>query len=152
MRAHDTKTTEDTCELIGDDITEFEDVLRVLGITQPKLMPKALNVPAHDLVKGSPADGNLRKSQYPCGNCGGDHDKRACQYKDEYLQCKTKSQTFWSPQCPHFITWCDNKQIVWRSVLGNWGSRILRSREMHVELTLSVSIPNLIVTVFHHTD
>ena len=36
VRAHDTTTVDDTCEIIGDDITEFEGVLRVLGLTQIK--------------------------------------------------------------------------------------------------------------------
>ena len=94
VRAHDTKSIEDTCEPISDDITEFEGVLRVLGITQLKGMSKAPNVPAHAPVKGSTADGNLRKFRYPCENCGGDHDNRACQHKDECLQCKTKSHGF----------------------------------------------------------
>ena len=36
VRAHDTTTVDETCERIGDDITEFEGVLRVLGLTQIK--------------------------------------------------------------------------------------------------------------------
>ena len=43
VRAHDTKTIEDTYELIGDDITYFEGVLRVLALTQLKVMYMAAN-------------------------------------------------------------------------------------------------------------
>ena len=98
--AHDTKTVDETCEIIGDDITEFEGVLRVLGLTQIKGMIKAAPVPVHTPAKGSSSDGQVRKFKYPCGNCGGDHDKRTCQHRDECLPCKTKLHAFWSPQCP----------------------------------------------------
>ena len=77
VRAHDTKTVEDTCEPIGDDITVYEGILRVLDITQLKGMFKVAHVPAPAPIKGSPVDDNLRKSRFTCGNCGGDRDERA---------------------------------------------------------------------------
>ena len=46
VRAHDTKEIEETCELISEDITEFEGVLRVLGLTQLKGVFKNAPVPA----------------------------------------------------------------------------------------------------------
>ena len=36
VRAHDTRTIDENCELISEDITEFEGVVRVLGLTQLK--------------------------------------------------------------------------------------------------------------------
>ena len=80
------------------------------GVFQLKGVSKAAHVPANAPFKGSPAAGNPRKCKFSCGNCVEDHDKRACQHKDECLQCKTKSHAFWSPQCLHFITWRGNKQ------------------------------------------
>ena len=47
VRGHDTKTIEETCEFIVDDVTEFVGVLRVLGFTQLKSMSTAPNVPAN---------------------------------------------------------------------------------------------------------
>ena len=84
----------DGTELIGEDITEFEGGLRVLGLTQLKGVIKNAPVPAQALSKGPPSDGQVRKFVYPCGNCGGDHDKRACQHKDECLPCKTKLHAY----------------------------------------------------------
>ena len=104
VRAHDTRTIDETCELISEHITEFEGVIRVLGLTQLKGVPKADPVIAHALAKGPPPDGPVRKFIYPCGNCGGDHDKSACQHKDECLPCKTKLHAYWSPLCPCFVT------------------------------------------------
>ena len=69
VRAHDTRTVDETCELISEEITELEGVLRVLGLTQLKGVPKAAPVLAHALAKGSPSDGKVRKFVYPCGNC-----------------------------------------------------------------------------------
>ena len=94
MRAHDVKTLEDTCELVGDDITELESVLRVLGLTQLKVMSKATPASANTPLKGSPAGGHVRKSRFSCGNFGGDHDNRASQHKDECPPCKTKVHAF----------------------------------------------------------
>ena len=110
VRAHDTRTIDETCELISEDITEFEGVVRVLGLTQLKGVSKAAPVLAHALAKGPPSDGQVRKFVYPCGNCGGDHDKRACQHKDECLPCKTKLHAYWSPLCPCYVTWRDHKR------------------------------------------
>ena len=87
VRAHDTRTLEDTCELISDDITEFEGVIRVLGITQLKGVIKAANTTTVATSRGSMPDGTARKSRFPCGNCGGDHDKKTCQHRDECIPC-----------------------------------------------------------------
>ena len=68
---------------MGDDITEFEGVIRVLGITQLKGAIKATTNPHVATSRGSILSGHVNKSRFPCGNCGGDHDKKTCEHRNE---------------------------------------------------------------------
>ena len=106
VRAHDTKTIDDTNETLNDDITEFEGYMRIAQVTKAKGGKKGVPTP----LKGSPTAPLDKKTHYDCGNCGSpDHDRKACPRRDECLQCKTKSHGYWSSACLLFIAWQQKK-------------------------------------------
>ena len=97
VRAHDTKTIDDTNDLLGDDITEFEGYMRIAKVTKAKGGKKWAPAP----VKGTPVAQVDKQMHYDCGNCGSpDRDRKVCPREDEGHQCKTKSHAYWSQTCP----------------------------------------------------
>ena len=79
--------------------------MQAMGLTLSKLPPKQLQEPSRVLQQlCSPRSLFFHAENVVVTTTKGR------QYKDECLQCKTKSHCIWSQQCPLFMAWRDNKQ------------------------------------------
>ena len=113
VKKHETKDLTKTIKAVNIEIKAFKAFLRIhLSLLKPSGPSTAKASSRPPPSKLFTASKSHLEQPYPCGNCQGDHLQRLCPKKNECLPCKTKTHSYWAPECLEFQKWVAKKKAA----------------------------------------